>query len=49
VDRLTLGIAINNLLNKFYYSYAVSSRSSSNFNAYPQADTTFLATAEYRF
>jgi iron complex outermembrane receptor protein len=49
VDRLTLGIAINNLLNKFYYSYAVSSRSSPTFNAYPQADTTFLATAEYRF
>lgn len=49
VERLTLGIAINNLLNKFYYSYAVSSRSSPNFNAYPQADTTFLATAEYRF
>ena len=49
VDRLTLGFAINNLLNKFYYSYAVSSRTSQNFNAYPQADTTFLATAEYRF
>ena len=49
VDRLTLGIAINNLLNKLYYSYAVSSRSSPTFNAYPQADTTLLATAEYRF
>jgi iron complex outermembrane receptor protein len=49
VDRLTLGIAVNNLFNKFYYSYAVASRSSPNFNAYPQADTTFLATAEYRF
>jgi iron complex outermembrane receptor protein len=49
VDKLTLGFAINNLLNKLYYSYAVASRSSPTFNAYPQADTTFLATAEYRF
>ncbi len=49
VDRITLGIAINNLANKLYYSYAVASRSSPTFNAYPQADTTFLVTAEYRF
>lgn len=49
VDKLTLGIAINNLLNKFYYSYAVASRSSPTFNAYPQVDQTFLLTAEYRF
>jgi len=49
VDRITLGIAINNLVNKLYYSYAVASRSSPTFNAYPQADTTFLVTAEYRF
>jgi iron complex outermembrane receptor protein len=49
VDKLTLGFAINNLLNKLYYSYAVASRSSPTFNAYPQPDTTFLLTAEYRF
>jgi iron complex outermembrane recepter protein len=49
VGKLTLGFAINNLLNKLYYSYAVASRSSPTFNAYPQADQTFLATAEYRF
>lgn len=49
VDRLTLGLAINNLTNKLYYSYAIASRNSPAFNAYPQADTTFLASAEYRF
>jgi len=49
IDKLTLGIAINNLLNNLYYSYAVASRSSPAFNAYPQADQTFLLTAEYRF
>jgi iron complex outermembrane receptor protein len=49
VDKLTLGFAINNLLNKLYYSYAVASRSSPTFNAYPQPDTTFLLTAAYRF
>jgi iron complex outermembrane recepter protein len=48
VDRLTLGFAINNLLNKLYYSYAIRNGAGTSFNAYPQADQTFLLTAEYR-
>jgi len=49
VDRLTVGIAINNLLNKLYYSYAIRNGAGTSFNAYPQPDQTFLLTAEYRF
>jgi iron complex outermembrane receptor protein len=48
VDRLTLGIAVNNLFNKLYYSYAIRNGAGTSFNAYPQADQTFLLTAEYR-
>ena len=51
IDRLTLGLAINNLLNKLYYSYAIESTSelADLHHAYPQADQTFLLTADYRF
>jgi iron complex outermembrane receptor protein len=50
IDRLTLGLAINNLLNKLYYSYAIKSTfGPPTFSAYPQADQTFLLTADYRF
>jgi iron complex outermembrane receptor protein len=48
VDKVTLGIAINNLFNKLYYSYAIRNGAGTSFNAYPQADQTFLLTAEYR-
>jgi iron complex outermembrane receptor protein len=48
LDKLTLGFAINNLLNKLYYSYAIRNGAGTSFNAYPQADQTFLLTAEYR-
>lgn len=48
MDKLTVGIAINNLFNKLYYSYAIRNGTGTSFNAYPQADQTFLLTAEYR-
>ena len=47
-DRLTVGIAVNNLFNKLYYSYAIRNGAGTSFNAYPQPDQTFLLTAEYR-
>ena len=49
MDRLTVGIAVNNLFNKLYYSYAIRNGAGTSFNAYPQADRTLLASAEYRF
>jgi iron complex outermembrane receptor protein len=48
VDRLTVGIAVNDLFNKLYYSYAIRNGAGTSFNAYPQPDQTFLLTAEYR-
>ena len=44
-------LAANNLNNKKYYTYAISSVAvgSTNFNAYPMAGRAFLATAEYRY
>jgi iron complex outermembrane receptor protein len=48
VDRLTVGIAVNNLFSKLYYSYAIRNGAGTSFNAYPQPDQTFLLTAEYR-
>jgi iron complex outermembrane recepter protein len=49
IDRLTVGIAVNNLFNKLYYSYAIRNGAGTSFNAYPQPDRTFVLTAEYRF
>ncbi len=46
--RLTVGVAVNNLFNKLYYSYAIRNGAGTSFNAYPQPDQTFLLTAEYR-
>jgi len=48
VDKLTVGVAVNNLFNKLYYSYAIRNGAGTSFNAYPQADQTFLLTVEYR-
>jgi iron complex outermembrane receptor protein len=48
VGKLAVGIAVNNLFNKLYYSYAIRNGAGTSFNAYPQADQTFLLTAEYR-
>jgi len=48
ISKLTLGLALNNLSNKAYYSYAIRNGAGTSFNAYPQADQTVLLTAEYR-
>jgi len=48
ISKLTVGLALNNLSNKAYYSYAIRNGAGTSFNAYPQADRTFLLTAEYR-
>jgi len=47
--RWTVTAAVNNLFDEFYYSYAVRSLFTNNFNAYPNLPRTFIATAEYRF
>ncbi len=46
---LSLSLAVNNLLNKQYYSYAIRNGAGTSFNAYPQPGRTLLASAEYRF
>ena len=46
--KLALGVTINNLFNKPYYSYAIRNSAGTSFNAYPQAGRTFLLSAEYR-
>ena len=46
---LGLSLAVNNLLDKHYYSYAIRNGAGTSFNAYPQAGRTLLASAEYRF
>ena len=48
VGGLTLGAAVNNLLNEHYYSYAIRNFAGTSFNAYPQRERNFLLTAEYR-
>jgi iron complex outermembrane receptor protein len=48
-ERWTFTAAVNNLFDEFYYSYAVRSLFTNNFNAYPNLPRTFIATAEYRF
>ncbi len=45
----TFTASVNNLFDEFYYSYAVRSLFTNNFNAYPNLPRTFIATAEYRF
>lgn len=40
---------VRNLLNEHYFSYAASSTSNTNFNAYPAAERSFLITAQVRF
>ena len=47
--RWTFTASVNNLFDEFYYSYAVRSLSTNNFNAYPNLPRSFIATAAYRF
>ncbi|MFN0318215.1 MAG: TonB-dependent receptor [Burkholderiales bacterium] len=48
-NRWSVSGEIRNLFNEKYYTYGVRSLSSSNFNAYPAAERSFLVTGQYRF
>lgn len=60
IQRLTLGLGIDNVFDRRTYSYGICAQSFASglcqvapnanpFNGYPQRGRTFLATAEYRF
>lgn len=50
VDRWNLALAINNLFDEKYYSYAVKSQfTAGRYNAYPLPERNVLVSAEYRF
>ena len=49
LQRWTFTGTINNLFDELYYSYAIASTTSPTFSAYPAAERSFLATAQYRF
>jgi len=49
LERWTLTAVINNLFDEQYYSYAIASTSAPTFSAYPAAERSFLAKAQYRF
>jgi iron complex outermembrane receptor protein len=42
-------VAVNNLFDRNYFNYAITSTTSTNFNAYPLPGRTALATVAYRF
>ena len=44
-----LGVAINNLLDKKYYSYGIRNGAGTSFNALPARERNFALAAEYRF
>ena len=44
-----VSLAVNNVLDKQYYSYAIRSGNGTFFNAYPQAGRTLQGTLELRF
>ena len=45
----TASLAINNVLDKQYYSYAIRNGAGTSFNAFPQAGRTLQGTLELRF
>lgn len=50
VDNWTFSAAVNNLLDKDYFSYAVRSTTTPGaFAAYPQPERNYFVTAEYHF
>lgn len=49
MSRWTFTGIVNNLFNELYYSYAIASTTAPTFNAYPAAERSFLAKAQYRF
>lgn len=50
IDDWTFSVAVNNLFDKDYFSYAVRSLSAPGvYNAYPQPERNYFASVEYRF
>jgi iron complex outermembrane receptor protein len=49
VSGWTLALAVNNLFDKHYYSYAVRNAAGTSFSAYPERPRWLSAVAEYRF
>ena len=49
VSGWTLALAVNNLFDKHYYSYAIRNAAGTSFNAYPERPRWLSAVAEYRF
>jgi len=49
LQRWTFTGTINNLFDELYYSYAIASTTAPTFSAYPAAERSFLAKAQYRF
>lgn len=49
VSGWTLALAVNNLFDKRYYSYAIRNAAGTSFNAYPERPRWLSAVAEYRF
>ncbi len=45
----TASLAVNNVLDKQYYSYAIRNGAGTSFNAFPQAGRTLQGTLELRF
>jgi iron complex outermembrane receptor protein len=43
-----VSLAVNNLFDKNYYSYAIRNGAGTSFNAYPQAGRTLLGTLELK-
>jgi iron complex outermembrane receptor protein len=49
VGKVQLGLAVNNLFDKFYYSYAIRNGAGTSFNAYPERGRNLMLSAEGRF
>lgn len=51
LDNLTLALAVNNVFDKKYYSYALvnSPTTPTNYNVYPDRSRTIMASLEYAF
>ncbi len=48
VGGATIGLSVNNLFDKDYYSYAIRNVAGTSFNAYPQWRRSALLTLEYK-
>jgi iron complex outermembrane receptor protein len=49
VGPAKISLAVNNLMNKHYYSYAIRNAAGTSFNAYPQRERNVTLGLEYRY